>query len=381
MGKRLIWIGAVLLSGILYLFENNPGTLTVLVGVLVVPILGFLPLLGKGIRVEMDMQSTQEKGVCVQGALTVTNLSILPKPRLGINVSCRNYHTGETVESRLELSLLPKQSRQVPFTFVCSHCGKVEIAVSDVKYRDIFGLFGRGISCRERKSFTVLPWLFQPDISLEHSDTVMPDSDIYSQVSPGSDPGETFAVREYIPGDAIRKIHWKLSEKTGKTMVREFGMPVVNEVAILLENAGSGFFEEADAITEVFASVSSALASRNIRHHVFWRDDETHGLRQLSVDSQEDFSFMLEELLELPAGGDGSVVGRFLEYYPHCPYSHVMIVGRQIPAGVRDLYNGNRVSILIPESNGVAEGLQADGTHVLSFGIHSYSQNLCRMEV
>jgi len=38
-----------------------------------------------------------------------------------------------------------------------------------------------------------------------------------------SDPSVTCGIREYIPGDSIRSIHWKLSEKTGKTMVREYG--------------------------------------------------------------------------------------------------------------------------------------------------------------
>ncbi|MCQ2538114.1 MAG: DUF58 domain-containing protein [Lachnospiraceae bacterium] len=41
-----------------------------------------------------------------------------------------------------------------------------------------------------------------------------------------NDPSEAYGIREYVPGDSIKSIHWKLSEKTGKTMVREYGMPV-----------------------------------------------------------------------------------------------------------------------------------------------------------
>lgn len=381
MGKRLIWIGAILLSAILYLFENNAGTLTILVSVLVVPIFGLLPLGGKKIRLEVTLNEAHEKGTPAKGILTVTNLSILPKPRLHITVTCRNLRTGETADSGLELSLLPKERRQAAFSFDCAHCGKVELTLGDVRLSDLFGLFEQELHLEENRSFTVLPLLFEPSISLEYSDMAMPDSDTYSAAKPGSDPGETFDIREYVPGDAIRKIHWKLSEKTDKTMVREFGLPVVNEVALLLETAGSASAEEVDAITEVFASISSKLASNNIRHHVFWRDAKTDELRQFSVTTGDDFGFMLEELLELPPKEDGSVAQRFLEWYPHCPYSHVVIVGSQIPAYVRDLYNGNRVSILIPSRDGVAEGLQADGTHVLTFGIDSYGLDLYRMEV
>lgn len=381
MGKRLIWIGAAALSGLLYLFENHAGTLTMLVSVLVVPIFGLLPLAGKGIHLEVDLQRAQEKGARTKAALTVTNRSILPKPRLRMNVSCRNLRTGEAAGSRLELSLLPRQKKRIEFSFDCPHCGKVELSVVDAQRSDVFGLFDRALSCEIHKSFTILPSLFEPSVSLEHSDMAMPDSDAYSAAKPGGDPGETFAVREYVPGDAIRRIHWKLSEKTEKTMVREFGLPVVNEVALLLENGGAVSAGEVDAITEVFASLSARLTDSGVSHQVFWRGGDTDALREYSVTDGDGFSAMLEELLELPPGEDGSVARGFWETHPHCPYSHVVIVGGRIPAGVRDLYNGNRVSILIPRRGGVPEGLQGDGTHVLTFDVDSYAVDLDRMEV
>lgn len=37
---------------------------------------------------------------------------------------------------------------------------------------------------------------------------------------PGSDSGETFAVREYVPDGSIKNIHWKLSQKQDKLMAQ-----------------------------------------------------------------------------------------------------------------------------------------------------------------
>ena len=297
-----------------------------------------------------------------------------------MTLSCRNLRTGETAEARLELSLLPRQRAQVEFSLDCPHCGRAALAVSDVRSCDVFGLFERALACGVRKDFTVLPRLFDPAVSLEHSDMATPDSDAYSAARPGSDPGETFAVREYVPGDAIRRIHWKLSEKAGKTMVREFGLPVVNQVALLLET-GEAPAPEVDAVTEVFASVSAALIKAGIPHHVFWEEPGTDALWEYPITGEDGFAFLLQQLLQLPPRAEGGLVRRFLERYPHCPYSHVVIVGSEIPPGVRDLYNGNRVSLLIPRRDGIPEGLQGDGTHVLSFGTDSYFLDLCRMEV
>ena len=380
MRKRLLWVATIVLAAILYLFENNAGTLTAAVGVLVVPVFGLIPLAGKGIDVQIAVNPAQEKGQDTKGQITVTNLNWFPKPGLGMTLSCHNLRTGETAENRLELSLLPKQKQTVDFSFDCPHCGKIQLEVSNASISDLFGLFSRKLSPGCKAEFTVLPQLFEPSVSLEHSDMAMPDSDTYSPHKPGSDPGETFAIREYVPGDAIRQIHWKLSEKTDKLMVREFGLPVVNEVALLLETAGSITGSETDAITEVFASVSSALVQLDIHHHVFWRDEKIDGLVDFDITDGDTFSGMLSQLLELPPK-EGNIAHRFSQMYPHCPYTHVIVVGGQIPQGIRDLYNGNRVSVLIPRNDTVAEGLQPDGTHVLTFDPEHYALDLCRMEV
>lgn len=381
MKKRLIWLAVILLAATLYLFENNAGTLTVLVSVLVVPVFCLLPLAGKRIDLEVNLNTAQEKGQIATGALTVTNQGCLPKPRLSITVSCRNLRTGEALISTVALSLLPKQKKQLDFTFSCPHCGKVELETVDVKSADVFGLFSRPLPCTAKAEFTIVPQLFEPAISLNSHDMAIPDSDIYASASPGSDPGEIFSVREYVPGDAIRRIHWKLSEKMDRTMVREFGLPVVNEIALLLETAGAQTADETDAITEIFASISAALIGADIRHHVFWRDGQTNELRDYNITAGDDFALMLEELLELPPKKDGSAAQQFMEVHPHCPYAHVIIVGGQIPAGAQDLYNGNRVSMLLPHRASIAEGLQPDGTHVLSFSVDGYAMELCRLEV
>ena len=43
----------------------------------------------------------------------------------------------------------------------------------------------------------------------------------YSGSRPGDDPGETFDIREYREGDSIRQIHWKLTGKMDRLIIRE----------------------------------------------------------------------------------------------------------------------------------------------------------------
>lgn len=366
-----------MLSGLLYFFENNAGTLTLLLSALLLPCFGFLPLLCP-VSAALSVSAAVEKGQSVPGVVRLTNGGVLPLPRAALRLTCRNLRTGEEAAQEIALPLLPKETREAAFRLDCPHCGTIRLEAAEIAVYDLFGLARRKKPCTADTELTILPALFQPELLLRDSAAALPDSDSYAPDRPGNDPGETFAVREYIPGDALRKIHWKLSEKTDRLMVREFGLPVVNEVLLLLETAGSADAGATNAVTEVFASVSRALLSQGRVHQVGWQGKEGFCLQ--TVSDEQEFDAMLEALLRLPPRENGSVARAFSEVAPHGGFAHVLVIAPQLPAGMRELVSGNRVSVLLCGSAS-AEGLQPDGTYLLSFDSAGYAQELCRLEV
>lgn len=375
--RRCLWAAALLLTALLYFFENNAGTLTLLLSVLLLPCFGLFPLLCP-VSAELSVSAAAEKGQSVPGVVRLTNGGVLPLPRVALRLTCRNLRTGEEIAQEIALSLLPKETREAAFRLDCPHCGSVRLEAAEIMVYDLFGLARRKEPCTADTEFTVLPTLFQPEILLGNSAAALPDSDVYAADHPGNDPGETFAVREYVPGDVLRKIHWKLSEKTDRLMVREFGLPVVNEVLLLLETAGSTDAEASNAVTEVFASVSHALLLQGCEHQIGWQGAE--GFTLQTVSDEQEFDAMLEALLRLPPAENGSVARAFSEFAPHGGFAHVLVVAPQVPAGMQELVSGNRVSVLLC-GKAAAEGLQPDGTYLLSFDSVGYAQALCRLEV
>ncbi|GIG55872.1 hypothetical protein Lfu02_02440 [Longispora fulva] len=84
--------------------------------------------------------------------------------------------------------------------------------------------------------------------------------------SPSHGSEDLRAVREYVPGDEVRHLHWKATARTGRLMVREYADPAQLRLTVLLDTRSAALspelFEEA---VEVAASLlyASTLAGQH----------------------------------------------------------------------------------------------------------------------
>lgn len=67
------------------------------------------------------------------------------------------------------------------------------------------------------------------------------------------------AIREYVPGDAYRHVHWGSTAKTGRLMVRQYEETRHSRIAVLLDLVEEEFASEDEFETAVSAAGSLAL--------------------------------------------------------------------------------------------------------------------------
>jgi uncharacterized protein (DUF58 family) len=92
-------------------------------------------------------------------------------------------------------------------------------------------------------------------------------------------------LREYLPGDDLRRLHWATSARTGSLMVREDADPSLAHLAVLLDDRAASYVNaDMEDAVEVAASLAVAAA------------DSGHSVRLLSICGQLD-------LAESPRGG------------------------------------------------------------------------------
>lgn len=223
------------------------------------------------------------------------------------------------------------------------HAGKVRLSLQRMICYDPFGLFPVKLTpSREVSAFALIaPNSFSLETQIAYGESTNMDSDEYSMKKAGYDPSETFAIREYQPGDRIRQIHWKLTEKFDNLMVRDYGLPIQNTILLLLET-GYGT-EEADAdcldaLAEALYSVSQELLSQQIIHSIGWQNHEENTFQCVEVEAEEDLNALLPELLGAVPGRDGmSVADHYMESREQLEFAHMVIFSQAHQASLGGL--------------------------------------------
>jgi uncharacterized protein (DUF58 family) len=143
--------------------------------------------------------------------------------------------------------------------------GRLEIGPLRVDRSDPLGLAQSRTLVGDAVSLWVLPRRHPVRVagggrSRHHHEGLVPDRPLRGTT-------DLRALREYVPGDELRHVHWRASAKIGQLLVREYVDPVQPHCTVVLDTRETTLdadaFEEA---VEVAASVLWAAAGED--HHV-----------------------------------------------------------------------------------------------------------------
>lgn len=144
--------------------------------------------------------------------------------------------------------LVPKSGWRVTHVVDALARGPVDATAWEIGSSDPLGFFRGRRVCADAEVALVLPRY----ATLRHRREVRELE--ASLAAPRSGSGtELFGVREYVSGDALRRIHWRSSARRGHLVVREFEPPGAQSLGILCDPAPPTR-EVADQIARLAAS-------------------------------------------------------------------------------------------------------------------------------
>ena len=371
--NRIAWLLLTAAAAAAYLFENQTGTRILISVLLILPAvsLALLWLSGGEISAEADPVASLERGAVGSLRLRFRNTGRLPASVRG-SIAVRNLLTGEMESQPVSVSVPGRGEAEGVYELLTTHCGGIEAALRDLHRTDPLGLFAKKACADLSIQTTVLPRIRPILVTLAETADFLSDSLQYSNKQPGYDPSETFRIREYVPGDPIRRIHWKLSEKLDKLQVRDFGLPIVERMLLLMETTGLGGVmpdaDAADKLLDLLASVSASLSTNGTSHVLGWQDAETEACVCREIHAPEDLEPVLTELLRNPLKTGGtSVCGCFARTYARCAYAHAAVFSENVPPELDLLFHGNRVTALLPVGAAAEQNLWTQGAELVVF--------------
>lgn len=255
------------------------------VGTLCLPVAALLLSLPAMLRMELRIRCPAALTMGTELPLTFDTRCALPAPDFRGRICVTRTTTGE----RWRL----KPNQPLP----AEHCGQLVCRPEKTKVYDYLGLFWLRIQKRPVSAVIVRP----TPVPIQG----LPDLERYAaqawRPKAGGGYSENHELRLYRPGDNLNQVHWKLSVKTGKYIVREAMEPQKGRV--LVEMVLRGTSEALDRKFGNLLWLSGHLLQKGIHHEL--RVLTAEGVRCLPIAAEADLEKAMDALLcARPAAGD-----------------------------------------------------------------------------
>ncbi len=252
----LLILGAIWLFRISYVGWLGPFLFSCVLWIPLALLLLSLPSMLR-LRLEIKSEATLTRNSAGKFQVLFRSPSLLPLRKVSLWLEVENRFTGEVKKDSFHYFGIVSSQGELPLP--TEFCGQLVCRLTRVECRDLLGLFALRKKCPAPLICTVLPELKAPDAP--------PDLDLAletsSQLKPkyGGGFSEEHDLREYHPGDTVNSIHWKLSSKTDKVIVREPLVSANQDVFLVLGRIG-----KEDRGLEVLYWLSLELCRRELAH-------------------------------------------------------------------------------------------------------------------
>lgn len=245
----------------------------------------------------LRMRMTAQPAALQQGEILTARVEVVsrfPIHGVRLRMHCKNLLTGE--EASRKGCFPARGGREAELPCLWEHCGTVRCQVTSARMVDLMGLFSFRVPLPEPVEALAAP---QP-LPFQGKPPLFAQGGASEGVAPTAGKGgeERSAVREYREGDQLRDVHWKLSSKLQKLIVREAEQ--APQPSVVLAFCLSGAPEQADRTLARLAGLSEEIMESRCVHSLQWYDAARADLRTRQVENEEAFWETLREACSSP---------------------------------------------------------------------------------
>ncbi len=181
--------------------------------------------------------------------------------------SFHNVFTGYSEQRKQHIWITPVVGKRIEQKLSSRYAGRIEVRIEAFEVFDLLHMFVLR-DCGRKDSHTLVWPAFAEPSEEEVSSLVEGFPREEEMKRRGTDYHPDYEVREYIPGDELKNIHWKLSAKQGRMMVRERLASGREKINLLLPLGGDK--QENDELVASLYALGRLLLHRGYPVQLYW---------------------------------------------------------------------------------------------------------------
>jgi len=253
------------------------------------------------VHTKIEEQSVA-RGDKIAFEIFVNNISIFPAPNITVMVEYKYNNCNESMYKQFVINAKVFEKTRVSGNMMLNYCGNLSIGIKKAYIYDPLKIFKCSIQCDDYNHIIVMPKLVEPDnYTLYTPDNSILDSSYYSKKASGNDSSQIFDTREYKDGDSVSRIHWKLSAKQDKVIVKEFSMPIHKSNVILVELFGGANEQQRknlDGVYEMAYAIGNFACIKESAFKLVFYSNHTNGLKTIDIKSKDSLIDAIHILIE-----------------------------------------------------------------------------------
>ena len=374
---KISWLLMLVISSAACAYTGNSVLAALVLLLVTAPVISLLLNIfaKKHIQCKVSCEAGVRKGDDGFITLEVSNDTLIPVLRTRCCIEAVNQLNKEKQLLEVVMWNPPKSKKRTTLRYRNDYCGRTRIEVKTITIYDCFGLIG--IRCKGNAVcyMTVQPDTFETSVTLRLLENGSDDSDLYSQERAGNDLTETFQIREYVQGDSQRQIHWKLSSKFDRLIVRDAALPIVRSVLVFWERTGgSDNPERIDAQAETIVSLCKGLIDASMQFTVGWNDTDRNICIMHEIHDMDELVAVIPRLLRATGSKDSlSGAGLLVQTRSDALCAHMVYIAEEPQQEVDDMCRYGNVTMMLCGETYLDGAVMFDET--------SYRETLTQIEI
>ena len=282
---------------IMYVFHSYLNLL-LLIGLLLLPFYSIYGVYRVKRELSLELvlpKESMEKESEFHLGFILHNPTWFPLVNATIKLTIANRFYEEERVHYLNIPVRARRDTETVYLIMMEYCGRLSVKMEEIKLLDLLGIYEAVIPIQEEQECLIFP---KGELRTQEAGQIYINgvSEAMESREKGYDFSEISGIREYIPGDKLQNIHWKLSMKKDELMVKERISVSAMQLNVLVELAND---EEMrlEGVLELAAGITKSFVAQNLPFTVYYYSTNLGTLKECFIGNRMEWEQWMEMLL------------------------------------------------------------------------------------